>query len=407
MHPPGRAVLHRLAVFCAPVVVAVLAYAALNHHLFGHAMPVSAAVKQSWSQTLLQQQGFYQEHGWLLEKGRALLRPLKIGWGHPGLRPLVVGLTAIGAWFLASLTAPRFSAAREWCDRLRPLAPWACYGLLSYLLYVLSSHRSLSLTPRYYALQPILGALIAAITVDRVGRHFAAGDRARSAGRAAVAVPAVVLILLTVRGTSAWIRAERKAVGQPLVNAARWIARTLPEDARIASWNAGTIAYLAGRKVVNLDGLVNSWEYFEQERHDVCGYWRQQRITHLVDLFRDGESREIRPIAPIPIRLSCAGNLELLWLDDRYDPAWSVRAYRVRFTEASTVRFITERSRGMPRAGPLGTAVAVFDGPPDGNGWLPAGPDGSWRIALVEARRRGRRCFLGASRPAVRSRHPR
>jgi hypothetical protein len=45
--------------------------------------------------------------------------------------------------------------------------------------------------------------------------------------------------------------------------AAEWIAANLPADAVVASWDAGVIGYFAERPVVNLDGLVNSYEWYD------------------------------------------------------------------------------------------------------------------------------------------------
>ena len=40
--------------------------------------------------------------------------------------------------------------------------------------------------------------------------------------------------------------------------------RLLPEDSVIGSWDAGRIEYFSDFPVVNLDGLVNSYEYFHK-----------------------------------------------------------------------------------------------------------------------------------------------
>jgi hypothetical protein len=45
--------------------------------------------------------------------------------------------------------------------------------------------------------------------------------------------------------------------------AAEWIAANLPPDAVIASFDAGVLGYFAERPVVNIDGLVNSYEWYD------------------------------------------------------------------------------------------------------------------------------------------------
>jgi hypothetical protein len=41
-----------------------------------------------------------------------------------------------------------------------------------------------------------------------------------------------------------------------------WIKRNTPEDSLLAAWSSGGVAYFSGRQTVNLDGLVNSPDYF-------------------------------------------------------------------------------------------------------------------------------------------------
>jgi hypothetical protein len=43
-----------------------------------------------------------------------------------------------------------------------------------------------------------------------------------------------------------------------------WIRKNTPEDALLAGWNAGILGAHSERRFINLDGLINSWEYKEQ-----------------------------------------------------------------------------------------------------------------------------------------------
>jgi hypothetical protein len=42
-----------------------------------------------------------------------------------------------------------------------------------------------------------------------------------------------------------------------------WISANLPEDAVLGSWDAGVVGYFTDQPVMNLDGVVNSFEYVE------------------------------------------------------------------------------------------------------------------------------------------------
>ncbi|MHC4845213.1 MAG: hypothetical protein ACYTCU_03525 [Planctomycetota bacterium] len=63
-----------------------------------------------------------------------------------------------------------------------------------------------------------------------------------------------------------------------------WIRDNLPDDAVVGSWNAGVIGYYSDRHVVNLDGLINSWEfvpYLESGR--LADYILEEGIEYLTD----------------------------------------------------------------------------------------------------------------------------
>jgi hypothetical protein len=67
--------------------------------------------------------------------------------------------------------------------------------------------------------------------------------------------------------------------------AARWLSENLPDDATVGSWNAGVLGYYAKRRVVNLDGLINSFDllpYLREKR--IVDYIRKEGIQYLSDL---------------------------------------------------------------------------------------------------------------------------
>jgi len=67
--------------------------------------------------------------------------------------------------------------------------------------------------------------------------------------------------------------------------AALWINANLPADAVVGSWNAGVVGYYSTRRVVNLDGLVNSFELLPYLREDrIADYIRSRGIRYLSDM---------------------------------------------------------------------------------------------------------------------------
>jgi hypothetical protein len=68
---------------------------------------------------------------------------------------------------------------------------------------------------------------------------------------------------------------------------ARWIDDQLAPDVTLASWNAGLLGYYSNRKLINLDGLVNDEDFFENvlSKHLVAlpDYLRQNGVSLLID----------------------------------------------------------------------------------------------------------------------------
>lgn len=335
------------------VGVVLVVYLGSNLVFFDSPLPVSLAIKQSWSAELLSQDPVFQRHGWLVAKAHFLVVPLLHHWTHPSLLPLACGLVAV-AMSVALLGLERAQRLgvrprRRWWElpvqelarALRPLTPWLVYAGLQYVTYSLSFHGSLRFAPWYYLIQPLVAVLLLGVLLERAsslaprrakpGSGAPAQGRIRPGAAATVGVVASVAVLFIAYGTFRLWRTESRNPFEPLRDAAAWSRRNLPLQARIGSWNPGTLAYFSERQVVNLDGLVNSWKFARTQRFDLCRYWHEEGITHLVDLFRGDEA--MAPVATRHTYAACAQGLELLWREDRYAPDWSVRAYRIAGTD--------------------------------------------------------------------------
>ncbi|MEW6517390.1 MAG: glycosyltransferase family 39 protein [candidate division FCPU426 bacterium] len=68
-----------------------------------------------------------------------------------------------------------------------------------------------------------------------------------------------------------------------MAQAAHWMKQNLPGEARIGAFNAGIMGYFSGRRVVNLDGVVNNAmpEVIINRRLD--GYIQSEHLTHVCD----------------------------------------------------------------------------------------------------------------------------
>ena len=65
-----------------------------------------------------------------------------------------------------------------------------------------------------------------------------------------------------------------------------WIKENIPSDKIMASWNAGQIGFFSDRSVINLDGLINSYEYFKQiskKNFSLYKYLKKKGVDYIVD----------------------------------------------------------------------------------------------------------------------------
>ncbi|HEX5689687.1 MAG TPA: hypothetical protein VFX76_06785, partial [Roseiflexaceae bacterium] len=137
--------------------------------------------------------------------------------------------------------------------------------------------------------------------------------------------------------TSLWGLWQRQSVvhsmweHNPFLEAATWGRAGLPAGAVVGSWNAGLLGYLSGHRVVNLDGLVNTLEFYQNERTDLCRYWDSTGVTYLLDAFEDRHALSLTP--QYPTYAACADRLELIWSGQSTGASWRMQAYRIRPNE--------------------------------------------------------------------------
>lgn len=288
--------LRHLLWFAAPIIVVVVLYAGISTVLFGHILPVSGALKREWSQKLLLDDPVYQSYGWLIAKAAHLLRPLRV----TNQITLALGVFGTAIWSaIYQITGRRHPVFQN----LGALLPMMVFGWMSYLMFGLSYHY-FNFSPWYYVAQRWLPVMLMAALLHYAVRRWKI--------RAVLAAAFVIVPLVTAVGIRRFtVRQASDEGNRALENALAWADEHLPPDAVIGSWNAGTIGYFSRHTVINLDGLVNSWDYFEMGQYDLCVYWEQEHITHLMDAFED--TGVIRLPKDVPTYTHCTDHLELIW----------------------------------------------------------------------------------------------
>lgn len=130
--------------------------------------------------------------------------------------------------------------------------------------------------------------------------------------------------------------------------AGEWIRANLPPDAVLASWDAGAVGYFSHAHVVNLDGVVNSREYYDASRSGaaaVRAFLDADGVRYIVNHGGDlaGEDPDIRSF------------IKAVWGIDAADAATVV--HRQPFTYSGT----TTGSAGSSSAdGPQPMNVYVY-----------------------------------------------
>lgn len=245
----------------------------------------------------------------------ALMMPAIVVWSLPALRSYPRKVTV---WLLEWLLLPSlivllymffnqaaFGSAIQVSGLLKvaPLEPWRIVGALAvvalpvllfrtssrerwprltlvlsrtgffgvFCLLLLAYYGFLQSFPRVWYLGPILlyATLLGSVVLADL---FALAAQERSEKRPAHAVrPFSVAFALMGLGLFCFgvVQAVTAPAAAPLLanrEAGRFIARALPAEAILASWDAGVLGCYSERRLVNLDGVVNSAAYVEAMR---------------------------------------------------------------------------------------------------------------------------------------------
>jgi len=310
-----------LAAYTACTVAVVIPFLAHNYISMGHVGTISSATKLSASLAEI------RDKAGRVETGRFVTRGLKnavrntamfgtqfiSGAVSPGLTAatgaypsvgrymamgpraavaaiLQTGAVAMGIW-LAVLAAAFAGAAAIW-RKARPEpydgGTWAgviiffvtTAGHLALNSFVVGAHTG----GWYWGVEAaaLAAACGLAVRLPRVGPYAgAAGTALVMAGVAfygALLMPwdGVPLPAQRNYGKESWLGNAHEA--------AAWMRDNLPREAVVASFNAGALGYFSERTVINIDGLVNDFRFFEYRVNKRIGdYLRESGVTHFSD----------------------------------------------------------------------------------------------------------------------------
>lgn len=206
-----------------PVAIVVPAYLAFNWVAFGEPLQVSGVVKRL-----------------PLTAGRAITL-------------LVVAALAVAvAWGLRRLGSSRFGRTTAFLSTTGWFAA-ACVLLIGY-------YRVLSVEVYLWYYAPV--ALYLLVVLLLVAADFAAAAVAERQSLTAVqAILIIPFVVAAVFATGQLLDPQLRSLQEGDRAAALWVRHNTPPGTVLASWDAGVIGYFSDRPVVNLDGVVNSFEW--------------------------------------------------------------------------------------------------------------------------------------------------
>ena len=273
----------------------ILVYFAYNRLVFGTALPVNALTKRAWSQDKWELEGGY-------DFMQSFWKTLQIGvFDYKLLFALEICAYLLIVWRLAL----RSNSRRDWLlvAFLVGIFGLAAGHLAKFAQSVLMAHPGDSKV-WYFVPAYLIAALIVPvrlyIAIYLIRRFIAPRWRiaANALSVGALVIGAVVLLVRAdFAGPFRWVDLASREIyrefeivsymGVQVVN------QTLPEGSVIGSWDAGVIGYFSRFPVVNMDGLVNSYDYFHASHiaqtveAEGMNFYRRYGITHFANTVFD------------------------------------------------------------------------------------------------------------------------
>lgn len=231
--------------FVVPAVV-IAAYLVVNEVFFDTALQISGSIKRLPITPL---------RGAIAVVWAAIGIALLLAARRPIKRttraPLVRRFFSVTAWYAAfCIGLLGYYTTLQSVPYLWYFAPLALYGTLVIVLAVAD-----------LAQGAVLEAIRSSKTVN--GKTVNGTTVSGAAVRAPALILCVPLVVAFAWSIPSIVDPGARALMVHDAAAGRWIDSHLPPDARIASWDAGTLGYFADRRIVNLDGVVNSQEWYE------------------------------------------------------------------------------------------------------------------------------------------------
>ena len=272
----------------------LLVYFAYNSGVFGGTVPVSGAAKAMWSRQLWEGKG--SEYSFL-ENFQDMMQRLTVGPSE-----FVMGIEVCAYFLVAGWWAHRVRRREDalLLSFLAGVFSLGCGHLAQFLYAVLFLHPDVHYySGWYYVPAYLLTALIVPVRCYVIGHFirrliFPKWPRVANVARGGVLVIGMIVTFEKVTFTGPYLsidqqsKSDDRSWGMSSYAGTRVMNRIVPKGSVIGSWDAGIIGYFSSFPVVELNGLVNSYEYLSSPGLDSLpssDFSRRFGITHFANGF--------------------------------------------------------------------------------------------------------------------------
>ena len=269
-----------LEIFWLPALLG-LTYLAVNYLTTGHLVPISGYVKHTNQIPL--------RLSWHAATGGGLTGMLL------GVGPLALSIAVLAFWGLSRFSRRGWSdVANRRCRRENGTVPlasrWAIVAINAgnvlfyvYLLFFASKFF------RWYLAMPIACSIVNVVFLAAWCEPLL--PRWAALGRSAAGAAAGLLIAASALANVAflqWAGSRANGTSYQLRQVAELVSRHGGPAAVTGTYDAGVVGYFAAGTVINLDGLANSFDYYEHYARPgrLLEYFQETGMTHF--LVRDG-----------------------------------------------------------------------------------------------------------------------
>ena len=271
-------------------VAGILVYFTYNWLVFGGITPVSGATKQMWSQIRWEQEGGYS----LAQNFRDTLQIPVFDF------ELLVALEICVYLLLVWWFARRCGNAREWLMLASMCGMFALAAghIAKFAQTVLTVHPYWGSDGWYFVPAYLMMALIVPVrcyVAIYLVRRFIGPRSQRAANILSVGIviagAAFLIIKTDFAGPFQFVDGKseetRQRWGVTSYMGAQVMNSVLPDDSVVGSWDAGVVGYFSRFPVVNLDGLVNSYDYLRARKEGTgAAFLQRYGITHFANVWR-------------------------------------------------------------------------------------------------------------------------